>query len=83
MWLVEFERGAPVILAGPSQAFEGFLFSIEPATSKGYRDVVAGWHISAWVTGLSYFRFDGTSYRLISRARVISDERGNHKVVPE
>ena len=83
MWLVRFKDGVPVILAGPNQSFDGFLFSIQPTTSKGYRDVVVGSHMSASETGVSYFRFDGTSYRLIGRARVISDDRGFPKVVPE
>lgn len=34
MRAVERERGAPVIPAGSSYAFDGFLFSAEPATAR-------------------------------------------------
>ena len=76
MWLIRFDGRNPILLASPQQEFNGFLYSIEPTTFQGYRDVIVGWGIGAGDTVLAYFRFDGKSYRCIARATLHSDERG-------
>lgn len=83
MWLIRFGQSTPILLAGPEQGFEGFLFSIEPPAANGYRDVVVGWHRSAGETGVSRFRFDGVRYRLIGRARIKDDDDGHPRVIPD
>jgi hypothetical protein len=82
MWLIRFDGRDPVLLAGPQQEFGGFLYSVEPQASKGYRDVIVGWHMSGSETALSYFRFDGTAYRCIGSAALQYDEQGIRKIVP-
>ena len=47
MWVLRFEGVKPVLLASPQQNFSGWLYSIQPATSHGLRDLVLGWHVSA------------------------------------
>jgi hypothetical protein len=81
MWLIRLGGRAPVLLAGPHHGFEGFLYSIEPRISKGYRDVILGWHISASESGVAYFRFDGSVYRCIGVATVRDTERGIPELV--
>jgi hypothetical protein len=39
--------------------------------------------MSAMETGLSYFQFDGKSYRRISTATLTTDADGNAKIVPD
>lgn len=80
MWLVEFRKAGPVLLATPGERFNGWLFSVQPSTSHGYRDVVLGWHMSASEAGLSYFRFDGVRYRQIGSAMADWDAQGRSKV---
>jgi hypothetical protein len=82
MWVVRFEGDKVSFLATPEQKFEGWLYSIQPTTSHGLRDLVLGWHMSAEETGLSYFRFDGTSYRSIGTA-VLVYEGCAAKIVPD
>lgn len=74
MWLIRFDGTVPVILASPNKDFVGWLYSIQPATSHGYRDIVLGWHLSAGDYPLTYFRFDGKSYTAIGRAEDITGE---------
>jgi hypothetical protein len=40
-------------------------FAVQKASSKGYRNVVFGWHSSATESGLSMYRFDGTAYGIV------------------
>lgn len=77
MWVVQFEGDNLSFLATPQQQFNGWLYSIEPTTSHGFQDLVLGWHLSAGEAILSYFRFDGQSYRLVSKAQLLSG-----KIVP-
>ena len=83
MWVLRFEGQKPVLLASPKQKFNGWLYSIQPTSSYGLRDLVLGWHMSAMETGLSYFQFDGKSYRRISTATLMTDADGNAKIVPD
>jgi hypothetical protein len=76
MWLIRFDRNQPILLAGPEQGFQGYLYTVLKTSSKGYRDVVLGWHLSAFETGLAYFRFDGRVYRRLGSATLYEDERG-------
>ena len=82
MWLIRFDRREATVLASPEDKFEGFIYSIEPTTSKGFRDIILGWHMSAMETGLAYFRFDGKSYRRISSATLNSDDDGGSRIIP-
>jgi hypothetical protein len=82
MWVVRLEGAKPVLLATPLQSFSGWLYSIQPTTSHGLRDLVLGWHVSSRETGLSYFRFNGTSYRWIGTATLRGDADGNAKIIP-
>lgn len=82
MWVVRLEGAKPVLLATPRQSFNGWLYSIQPTTSHGLRDLVLGWHVSSRETGLSYFRFNGTSYRWIGTATLQGDADGNAKITP-
>lgn len=82
MWVVRLEGTKPVLLATPLHSFNGWLYSIQPTTSHGLRDLVLGWHVSSRETGLSYFRFNGTSYRWIGTATLQGDADGNAKITP-
>jgi hypothetical protein len=81
MWVVRFEGDKLSFLATPEQKFEGWPYSVQPDTSHGLRDLVLGWHMSAAETGLSYFRFDGSSYHLVATAVRVYGEDGA-KIVP-
>lgn len=81
MWLIRLNRrAAPDLLAGEEQDFGGFLYSIEPTMSKGYRDVIVGWHAGGGQTALTYFQFNGRTYKSISTATLTYDERGNPRI---
>jgi hypothetical protein len=82
MWLIRFDGLKPTLLASPQEGFNGWLYSVEPKASNGYRDVVLGWHMSAFEADLSYFRFDGKSYRRISSATFRADDDGTQKIIP-
>jgi hypothetical protein len=82
MWVLRFEGAKPVLLATPQHRFNGWLYSIQPTPSHGLPDLVLGWHMSARETGLSYFQFDGASYRLIGMATLLADADGNAKIIP-
>jgi|SRR6267143_2617122 len=45
--------------------YAGFVQQIEPQRTftKGYRDVIASMHGSAWESGLTLYKFDGKQYR--------------------
>jgi len=78
MWLFDVSGKDPIYL--------GELNGWGPGTLKtsfaGYNDVVTGWHISGFEAGLTYYRFDGNSYRAIDGADAITDEDGNWKITP-
>jgi uncharacterized protein YecT (DUF1311 family) len=74
MWLVASDGSDLILLADPERGFNGFLYSIEPTSNKGYRDVILGWHRGGGETGLDYFRFDGTAYRSVDGAVLSYDE---------
>jgi hypothetical protein len=50
------------------------------ASSHDFRDVIVGEHQSGSRIGLGYFRFDGTMYREISSAVLISDDDGHERI---
>jgi hypothetical protein len=83
MWVIRLHGRKLSFLATPQQQFNGWLYSIQPVTSHGFRDLVVGWHVSAAETGLSYFRFDGTSYQRISTATQITVENSAVKIIPK
>ena len=83
MWIIRFQGDKSSFLATPEQQFNGWLYSIQQTSSHGFRDLVVGWHMSAGQNDLSYFRFDGTSYRRISAATHLTDEDGAEKIIPK
>ena len=68
MWLVGWNGSRPHILASPQDGFDGWLYGVERARSHALKDVVVGWHMSAFESGLVWFRFDGRRYRSIGDA---------------
>ena len=82
MWLIRLDDDKPTLLAGPSQQFNGWVYSVQPTSSGGYKDVVLGWHISAQEASLSYFRFDGKRYKLVSGATLRDDDLGHADIIP-
>jgi hypothetical protein len=82
MWLIRFDGPKPVLLASPEQRFNGWLHSVQPATSNGYRDIVVGWHVSAVEAGLTYFRFDGKLYTGTDFATLRTDDQDVTRIVP-
>ena len=78
MWLFDVNRIGAIYL--------GELNGWGPGTLKtsfaGYQDVVTGWHMSAFETGLTYYRFDGKTYWPIDGADAVTDEDGNWKITP-
>ena len=83
MWVIRFQGDKFSFLATPEQQFNGWLYSIQETTSHGFRDLVLGWHMSAFETDLSYFRFDGACYQLIGAATRVTDENGAEKIIPQ
>jgi hypothetical protein len=81
MWLVRFDGLKPTLIASPQQGFEGWVYSIEPSSLNGYRDIILGWHMSAGEAALSYFRFDGKSYHSVSSATLRTDG-DTRRIVP-
>lgn len=82
MWLISLEGRLPVLVASPEENFGGWLYSIQPASNHGFHDIVLGWHMGAFKTGLAYFQFDGKSYRAISTATLLDDD-GSSRIVPD
>jgi hypothetical protein len=80
MWLVRFDGLRSTVLASPQQDFSGWIYSVEPTTFNGYRDIIVGWHMGAFETQLGYFRFDGKAYRRISSATLNTDDAGKSKI---
>jgi hypothetical protein len=83
MWVIRFRSDKFSFLATPEQQFSGWLYSIQPTTSHGFRDLVLGWHMSAFETNLSYFRFDGACYQRIGAATKLTDENSSEKIIPK
>jgi hypothetical protein len=81
-WFLYFDGSRPILLATPEQIEEDYIFSIQPRTSHGYRDLVMGHHMSAGETSLAYLRFDGVSYRLIAGAVNEVDESRKMHIMP-
>lgn len=82
MWLIRFDGARAVLMASPKGGFGGWLYSIQPTTSHGYRDIVLGWHMSAFESELTYFRFDGRSYASVGRATRTEDDNDQVSIVP-
>jgi hypothetical protein len=78
--VLQFE-GDKFSLATPEGQFSGWLYSIQPTITHGFRDMVLGWHMGEGKAALSYFRFDGKSYRLLGQAKTAAD--GTGKIVPK
>jgi hypothetical protein len=76
MWIVELHGSRASVLASQKQNFSGWLFSIQPNPHSAYRDIVLGWHMSAYESDLTYFRFDDRSYRRIGSAVLKYDRDG-------
>jgi len=82
MWIVALNRARVTVLASPAGGFEGYVYSVPITANKGYRDVVTGWHDSAFEAGLAYFRFDGIRYRKLSQATARWDDDGKETIIP-
>ena len=83
MWIISLQGDKFSFLATPQQQFNGWVYSIQPTTSHGFRDLVLGWHMSAAESDLSYLRFNGTSYQRISAATQLTDADGVQKIIPK
>jgi len=83
MWLVRLDAHRVTFIAEPEDGFSGWLYSVQPASSNGYHDVVLGWHMSADEFGLSYFRFDGKLYRQIGSATATVDDDNHTTITPK
>jgi len=82
MWIVQFRRDKLYFLATPEQHFNGWLYSLQLERTRGVRDIVLGWHMSAGEAILTYFRFDGKLYRPVAVAKIEFDDDGA-KIVPQ
>jgi hypothetical protein len=76
MWLVRLDGDVPILLASPQDDFNGWIYSIQPSVSHGYRDLVLGWHMGAGMATLTYFQYNGKSYVSVSRAVNLCDRKG-------
>jgi hypothetical protein len=77
LWLVRIVQGQPRTLAN----FWGWGLEAQPQISHGLHDFVIGSHMSAFETGLDWYRFDGKRYRSISTAVAYSpDEEGGKRM---
>jgi hypothetical protein len=83
MWIVEFHGSKTALLATPGQNFNGWLYSVQPSSHSGYNDIVLGWHMSAFESGRSYFRFNGRSYKPIASATLKSDGDNKGTIIPK
>jgi hypothetical protein len=82
MWVVELQGSRASVLASPKQDFSGWLYSVQPNPHRVYSDIVLGWHMSAFESNLSYFRFNGHFYALIGSAVLKSDDHERNTLVP-
>lgn len=69
-WLVDLRSGSPRLLA---DVYGGFLV-VQTATHLGLRDFLVGWHMSAFETGFTRFRYDGRRYQAAEQATAYSHE---------
>jgi hypothetical protein len=76
MWIMELHGSKPTLLASPKQNFGGWLFSVQPNPHCVYSDIVLGWHMSAFESDLTYFRFNGHTYNSIGSATLKFGEGG-------
>ncbi|MBC7925270.1 MAG: hypothetical protein H7039_06390 [Bryobacteraceae bacterium] len=83
MWLLRFDGHKPILLAGPQQQFDGFLYSVQRTSNKGYQDIILGWHRGGGETGLNYFRFNGLQYRSVGSAILRRDQTGAVEITPQ
>jgi len=81
MWVLRFRGDKFSLIATPQLRFNGWLYAIQETSSHGFRDLVLGWHMSAREGGLTYFRFDGTSYQAVGQATYLSDDDGSEKII--
>jgi hypothetical protein len=65
MWVVDFRRSRPVLIASPADDFQGYLSAVGPAFSHGLPDIVLAWHMGAGDNAQTHFRFDGVRYRVV------------------
>lgn len=82
MWIFQLNRRGVTMLVSPAEDFGGYIYSVQTTASKGYRDIVRGWHLSASEASLAYFRFDGAQYRKLSQATARRDNNGKEGIVP-
>jgi hypothetical protein len=82
MWLVAFDGTHAHVIASPDIGLNGWLYSVVPQSHHGLHDIVLGWHMSAFEAGLTYFEFNGVSYKAVSSATLKSDDSGNGKIIP-
>lgn len=80
MWLVVWTGAHPHLIASPAN-FSGWFRSIEPGATHGFHDITIGWHMYGSETGITYLRFDGTSYQPISFADVRIGEDGEPRIL--
>ena len=82
MWLVAFNGGHARVIASPDPKFNGWLYSVASQSHHGLRDIVLGWHMSAFEAGLTYFEFNGVNYTAISNATLESNnDSGDSKII--
>jgi hypothetical protein len=74
LWLVDTSGGRLRMIATPEQGFGGWGPAIQPHISHGLHDIVTRWHMSVSETRLTYLRFDGNLYRVISQSAKIPCE---------
>ncbi|HEV2646416.1 MAG TPA: hypothetical protein VGU46_08650 [Acidobacteriaceae bacterium] len=67
-WLVEIRAGHPLLLGTTL----GWGLRVQPHASMGLHDFVNYWSGGGGEIGISYYRFDGTTYRSI----------GSHSIIP-
>ena len=80
LWLVDFVRGEPRLIA----TMGGWGLGVQRDISHGLHDFIIGSHMSAFETGLAWHQFDGKSYRMISSAIAYStDDVGTERMAAE
>lgn len=78
MWLFNVSGNRPKYLGELS----GWGPGVIPTGHSGYRDLVTGWHVSAYETALTYYRFDGKRYRPTDHAKATADQNENWAITP-
>jgi hypothetical protein len=82
MWIVELHGTKSTLLATPGRNFSGWLYSSQHTSHSEYKDIVLGWHMSAFEANLAYFRFDGRFYKVIASATLKSEGDGIGTILP-